>query len=96
MAENSDDSQYDIEEINFTGFIAQEVDQAAQNIDFDFGGIDTSGEVMGLRYSSFVAPLTKAIQEQTEIINDQQSQINELTSQLEELKKQMEILVGDK
>ncbi|HYK43761.1 MAG TPA: hypothetical protein VEV83_01240, partial [Parafilimonas sp.] len=43
--------------------IAQEVDAAAQKINYDFSGIDKTGAIWGLRYSEFVMPLIKAVQE---------------------------------
>ncbi len=53
----------DIEKMNFTGFVAQDVDAAAKKIDYDFSGVDKSGKIMGLRYAEFVVPLVKAVQE---------------------------------
>lgn len=53
----------DIEKVNYTGFIAQEVAAAAKKIDYDFSGIDNTGKIMGLRYAEFVVPLVKAVQE---------------------------------
>lgn len=34
------DSKYDVEKIKFTGFIAQEVEAAAEKIGYDFSGVD--------------------------------------------------------
>jgi len=55
--------KYDIEKKNFTGLIAQEVDAAAKKINYDFSGVDNTGKIWGLRYSEFVMPLIKAVQE---------------------------------
>ncbi|MFZ1800972.1 MAG: T9SS type A sorting domain-containing protein [Chitinophagaceae bacterium] len=66
----------DIEKINFTGFIAQDVQAAALKIGYDFSGLDTTGKIMGLRYSEFVVPLVKAVQELAEG-NDRQIFIND-------------------
>jgi subtilisin-like proprotein convertase family protein len=55
------------EEIIYTGFIAQEVEQAANSIGFNFSGVDkpeNEKSLWGLRYSEFVVPLVKAVQEQ--------------------------------
>jgi hypothetical protein len=57
------DGMYDIEKIQWTGFLAQDVEAAAKKINYDFSGVDKSGELMGLRYSSFVVPLVQAVQE---------------------------------
>jgi trimeric autotransporter adhesin len=52
--------------IHHTGFIAQEVEAAAQSIGYDFSGIDKDAEgnqIYALRYSTFTVPLVKAVQE---------------------------------
>jgi hypothetical protein len=71
-----------------TGFIAQEVESAAQSIGFEFSGIDTpknENDIYGLRYAEFVVPLVKAVQEQQDIIEDQQKQIDVLQKRIEML-----------
>ena len=68
-----------------TGFIAQEVEVISKEIGFDFSGVDIPEDgtgLYGLRYSQFVVPLVKAVQEQ-------QVLIQELKSEIEELKKKM-------
>jgi hypothetical protein len=52
--------------ILYTGFIAQEVEQAALDLNYDFSGIykPSDNGLHGLRYAEFVAPLVKAVQEQ--------------------------------
>jgi hypothetical protein len=67
----------------FSGFVAQEVEQASKATGYDFSGVDkpkSEADMYGLRYSEFVVPLVKAVQEQ-------QQMINELKKQNEELKK---------
>jgi hypothetical protein len=52
--------------IRRTGFIAQEVEQAAIKIGYDFSGIikpQTANDHYSLSYESFVVPLVKAVQE---------------------------------
>jgi dynactin complex subunit len=53
-------------QIRYSGFIAQEVEQAAQSINYQFSGIskpeNTDGHY-GLDYASFVVPIVKAVQE---------------------------------
>ncbi|HEY2727022.1 MAG TPA: tail fiber domain-containing protein, partial [Parafilimonas sp.] len=54
------------EQIIYSGFIAQDVEAAAKKIGYDFSGIDApknDNNVYGLRYSDFVVPLVKAVQE---------------------------------
>lgn len=70
-------------QINYTGFIAQEVERAAQETGYDFSGVvvpKTENEFYGLRYAEFVVPLVKAVQEQQKIIEA-------LTRRIEELEK---------
>src|SRR5678810_42645 len=66
----------------FTGFMAQEVEQVAKSLNYNFSGIDkpqdASKQTYALRYSDFVVPLVKAIQEQQKIIETQQKQIDEI------------------
>ena len=69
--------------IRRTGFIAQEVEKAANATGYDFSGIikpKTTEDHYSLSYESFVVPMVKAIQEQ-------QQMINELKKQNEGLKK---------
>ena len=76
------------EGVRFTGFIAQEVETAANSIGFDFSGVDkptNDKSKYALRYAEFVVPLVKAVQEQQTIINAQNNKIEELTRRLERL-----------
>ncbi|MBI4648979.1 MAG: tail fiber domain-containing protein [Bacteroidia bacterium] len=74
--------KYDIEKMNFTGFIAQEVEQIAIELGYDFSGIDKTalknGGTYALRYAEFTVPLVKAIQEQQEMIEALQKQVSDL------------------
>jgi hypothetical protein len=76
--------------IRQNGFIAQEVEQLAEQIGFDFSGIDkpkNEGDYYGLRYSQFVVPLVKAVQEQEEIIENQSLKIESLEERLSVLEE---------
>jgi hypothetical protein len=67
----------------YTGFLAQEVEAAAQSIGYEFSGVDApknENDFYGFRYSEFVVPLVKAVQEQ-------QKMIDELKKEIEVLKK---------
>jgi len=60
------DGKYDVEKINYTGLIAQQVDSAAMQIGYDFNGISKpkdANHLYGLSYTAFIAPLIKAVQE---------------------------------
>jgi hypothetical protein len=70
--------KYDIEKIRFTGFIAQEVDSAANSIGYSFSGIDKQGKILGLRYQEFVVPLVKSVQELHEESKTKESEILKL------------------
>ncbi|HET9746555.1 MAG TPA: tail fiber domain-containing protein [Chitinophagaceae bacterium] len=72
----------DKKNIVYTGFMAQEVEQAAKSLNYNFSGIDKpkddNKQTYALRYSDFVVPLVKAIQEQQKIIEDMRREIEEL------------------
>ncbi len=60
--------------IRRTGFIAQEVEQAANASGYDFSGIikpNNEQDHYSLSYDAFVVPLVKAVQEQQQIIETQ-------------------------
>ncbi|MDR1120194.1 MAG: tail fiber domain-containing protein, partial [Dysgonamonadaceae bacterium] len=63
-----------------TGFVAQDVEEVAQSIGYDFSGVDVDETgIYGLRYAEFVVPLVKAVQELSEQNDRLQAQVNELT-----------------
>ena len=73
-----------------SGFIAQEVENAAKEVGFDFSGVDkpkNENDRYGLRYAEFVVPLVKAMQEQQKIIEDQKTTNQELIKRIERLEK---------
>jgi hypothetical protein len=74
-----------------SGFVAQEVENAAKELGYDFSGVDkpkNEKDFYGLRYAEFVVPLVKAVQEQQEMIKFQQSQVDELKKAIKELRNQ--------
>ena len=77
-------------EILQTGFIAQEVELAAKKLGYDFSGVDApknDKDNYGLRYSEFVVPLVKAMQEQQTLIQSQQALIKKLEERITTLEK---------
>ena len=72
-----------------TGFLAQDVEAAANSIGYDFYGVDRPDNPdennYGLRYSTFVVPLIKAVQEQQTIIKNQEAEINTLKERLKKI-----------
>ena len=84
------DSKYDIENKLMTGFIAQEVEQAAQESGYDFSGVDKADDDLGMysvKYSEFVVPLVKAVQELEEENKILKQQIRDLILRVEALEK---------
>jgi len=79
--------------IRRTGFIAQEVEQAAVKAGYDFSGINkpkTAADHYGLSYESFVVPLVKAVQEQ----NKQIVELKKVNSLMEASAKEMEKIIS--
>ena len=69
-----------------TGFIAQDVEKAAKSIGYDFSGVDadhSENGLYGLRYSEFIVPLVKAVQELSEQKNAKDATIVSLQNQVE-------------
>jgi len=76
------------EKLLYTGFIAQDVEKAAQSIGYDFSGVDVDEVgIYGLRYSEFVMPLVKTVQEFSEENDVLQDQINNLIELVDHLLK---------
>jgi hypothetical protein len=78
------------ETIVHTGFIAQEVEQAAKDLGYDFSGVDKpqkEGGLYALRYAEFVVPLVKAAQEQQLMIDELKNRHSSLENEVEALKK---------
>lgn len=93
------EGKYDIEQKQMTGFIAQEVEAAAKAVGYNFSRVEQAGDEVGMysvRYSDFVMPLVKAVQEldardkvqQTEIVTLKaknavlQAQLDKITAAL--------------
>ncbi len=78
------------EAIIYTGFLAQEVEEAALAAGYKFSGVQTPADEhtpYTLSYSEFVVPLVKAVQEQQNIIEKLNERINSLELEIKELKK---------
>lgn len=98
-AENNYPEKYDIEKITFSGFLAQDVEQAARSIGYDFSGVDipkNDNSHYGLRYSEFVVPLVKAVQELKAENDELKEEIRQLkgveNKEMEALKVRLERL----
>jgi len=82
--------KYDIEQQIQSGFVAQEVEQAAKELHYNFNGVTPpqgNRKLYSMQYAAFVVPLVKAVQEQQQIIEAQQKKIDWLTAQVEVLMK---------
>jgi trimeric autotransporter adhesin len=68
-----------------TGFVAQEVEKAATELNYNFGGVDkpkNDKDFYGLRYAEFVVPLVKAVQE----LDEKSQRVDALEKEVAELK----------
>ncbi len=76
-------------ESTMTGFIAQDVAQAASDVNYDFSGVvipENQEEQYKLKYAEFVVPLTKAVQEQQIIIQSLIAEVATLKQKINETK----------
>ena len=88
------------EKIVYTGFVAQDVEKAAKELNYDFDGVDkpeNENSLYGLRYAEFVVPLVKAVQELSKkndakdsLIGDLQNKNTAQQIQIDNLQKQMD------
>ena len=91
--ENYDDNPYQIDDEVKVGFIAQDVEKTAEDLGYQFSGIDkpdNDNDLYGIRYASFVVPLVKAIQEQQALIEKQQATIEQQKS---DFQNQLQLLL---
>lgn len=82
----------------WTGFVAQEVESAAKEVNYNFSGVDKPRNqygVYGLRYAEFVVPLVKAVQEQQaqieslkQVNNEQRQLIDALVNRMNMMQNQ--------
>lgn len=72
----------------YSGFIAQEVEQAAQVLGFHFSGVDrpqNEQDTYKLRYAEFTVPLVKAVQElaaENDLLKKELAELKKLVQQL--------------
>ena len=84
------EGKYDIEQLRFSGFIAQDVEKLARTIGYEFSGVDApenSKDIYGLRYSEFVVPLVKSVQELNALLLEKNNEIESLKKSNLELQK---------
>jgi trimeric autotransporter adhesin len=71
-----------------TGFVAQEIEEIAKRLNYDFSGVDkpkNDQDFYGLRYAEFVVPLVKAVQE----LNKKDEELTKRTEEIDQLKKEL-------
>ena len=72
------------------GFIAQDVEKLVKEMEIDFNGVvvpKNDNGTYALRYSQFVVPLVKAMQEQQKLIVEQNELINQLSERVKSLEQ---------
>jgi hypothetical protein len=87
--------KYAIEKIRFSGFVAQEVEEAAKAVGYDFSGVkvpENGKGLYGLTYAEFTVPLVKAVQEQQSLIETQQAKLDKQQLLIDELMQRLEKL----
>lgn len=86
------EGKYDIEKIRFSGFIAQDVEAAARQLNYDFSGVippANNKDLYSVRYSDFVVPLVKAVQEQQQQIDDLKNENADLLRRLQAIEAKL-------
>src|SRR4030095_4437686 len=76
--------------IVYSGFIGEEVEAAAKKLNYEFSGVDkpqSKDGLYGLRYSDFVVPLVKAVQELSQQNDEKDKKIEELESRLAKVER---------
>lgn len=84
--------------IRHSGFIAQEVEKAAQEIGYDFDAIHkpaSENDNYSLSYSQFVVPLVKAVQELSADNDKKGNAIVELNKKVDDLQSQLNALLKE-
>ena len=74
--------------VKYTGFIAQEVDETAKKLGYNFSGVckpENSNDFYSIRYAEFTVPLVKSVQELNQKVDKQQLIIEELLLKISEL-----------
>lgn len=88
------------DKIRYTGFLAQSVEKAAENVGYNhFSGIlkpAVNGGKYALRYAEFVVPLVGAVQAQQTETETLQTEIETLQIEVETLKKLVKTLIASK
>jgi ABC-type oligopeptide transport system ATPase subunit len=83
------EGKYDIETIRHSGFIAQEVEEAAIASGYDFNGVvatRNNAKLYSVQYAAFVVALVKAVQELSEENQNLKEENKDIRAEINELK----------
>ncbi len=83
--------------VSQTGFIAQEVEEAAKASGYNFSGVhkpENKFDTYGVSYYQFVVPLVKAVQEQQQMIDEQKVLNEKLMQQVAEQQNAIDALLN--
>jgi trimeric autotransporter adhesin len=86
------EGKYDIEQLRFSGFIAQDVEALSNALGYEFSGVDApknDKDIYGLRYADFVVPIVKSVQELNALLLDKNQEIESLKNSNLKLQKQL-------
>ena len=86
------DAEAEKSKILQTGFVAQEVEEVAIKLGYNFSGIDKPKgpkDYYSLRYAEFTVPLVKAVQELNKLNEQQQATIEVLKQENDQLKERL-------
>ena len=89
--------KYDVEKIKQSGFLAQEVEQAAMESGYSFSGITIpkrENELYTMSYSQFVVPLVKAVQELNAQLTSEVARLQSENDLLQQRLDKIEALLG--
>lgn len=87
----------DKQKILYSGFVAQQVEQAAKSIGYDFSGVDAAKnekDLYGLRYAEFVVPLVKAVQELSAANDAKDAAIKDLQTKYDALEAKLNAVLA--
>lgn len=97
IKENTSGGKSPVEQITQSGFIAQQVDSAAQACGYDFSGVvkpTTPGGLYGLGYMEFVVPLVKSVQELNTKNESLNSKVDSLTNIIQNMQTCLNQICG--
>jgi len=87
------------ESIRYSGFSAQQVEEAAAAVQYDFSGLhkpETDRDHYSLEYAEFVVPLVKAVQEQQQLIEQLKESNEQLKKEIAQCRERLEAIEKNK